>query len=1543
MNNQHDGKKIRGYEMRKAVGSGGFGTVYHAFQEILEREVAVKVINEKFVNQPQFIRQFEAEARIIARLEHLHIVTLYDYWRDPNGAYLVMRWLRGGSLRQRLKQHRFTLPEIVTLLNQISSALAFAHNQNVIHRDIKPENIMMDDQGNAFLTDFGIAVDLHSDGQISMENISFGSPEYIAPEQLVERRITPQVDIYSLGIMLFELLTHQRPFAAETAKEIVRMQLNKPIPSLKEFRPDLPGELDTIIWQATAKRPEFRYDNVMKLAVAFQNTVAAVTDLPGAYRIPNEVIEVIQKQVDSGLVSTGDISTADFGADSLAEDFKTAELGGPGATAFLDVKGEFIPTALLGSPEGMKALGMLEGTGNPYKGLRAFEEADASDFYGREDVVARLLKQFEYPNKRFMALIGPSGSGKSSVVRAGILPAFRRGAVGRSRDWFITTMVPGINPFRELSEALMRVAIRTPEYWETILRGRIEGLHLLLKQILPADGSELVIFIDQFEEVFTMGDSEKERETFLGSLWHAVNAPDSRVRVIITLRADFYDRPLYYAQFGELLRQNTEVLLPLSINELEAAILKPAERIGMVVDSHLVSTIIEDLHSQPGALPLLQYALTEIYARRQGNRLTLDEYLAIGGVSGALAQRASEIYSTLNTEDSELTRQAFLRMITINEDGTATRRRIDWKELLLGIQHPDKLNAVINAFSRYRLLTSDRDPVTRTPTLEIAHEALIAAWAQLKLWIEQNRFDLQKRQLLRLAVEEWKNSQRDRSYLASGARLAEFETLLNHPIISLNPEELSYIGSSVHQRENAARRTRIVIATLAISTIVTLFLAVLAFTSQQRAEEARAIALQERDRANAAAQVARSRELAASALSNTERHDLALLLAIEAARTAPTYEAMNSLLTSLQTDPFVERYLYGHTDWVRSIAYNSSGSMLVSGGGDGSIIRWSPLDGSPIGDPIAAHDGAISGVAVSSDDRLIASAGTDGVARLWDASDGTLVAEMQDAQAELWSVALSPDGSLMAAGAADGEILVWDVQTHALVYRIPAAHTDIIYHVAFNPAGTRLASGGGDNLVRVWDAANGEPVGEPLSGHTNWVLTLAFSPDNAVLLSSGADARVLVWNYETGAVMGELATGHRNWVRDLALSDDGQIVATASMDGTIRVWNLQSGQLIVPPLTAHTDGVWSIDFAPGDLRIASGSADQHVLLWHLVLPQRPGSLVINAGQSINAFAISEQSRRYAATGDVSGGGSSSLIVWDANANTVLHTLQQESSDQVLRIAMSPDGSLLASATTDSMITLWDVETGSVHSTISAHDGLVVSGLVFTPDNQQLISVDESGKVVRTSMTSDEQIPTTIVGSDSGVTSLAISPDGTMLAIGGRDATVTVWNLATEAMILQPTVIHEDAVITLAFNHAGTRLLSGGRDNQIVVWDLTTGQAQRETLTGHTDWILSLAVSPDDALFASAGRDNTIRLWDFDNLRPIGTPFIGHQDWVNGLYFISDRMLLASSRNGAVIEWSVDFDTWIAQACAISNRSMTSGEWQQFMTDQDYQATCEPST
>lgn len=326
----YENKKVRGYRLDVVIGAGGFGTVFHAFQEVLKREVAVKVIKDKYVNDPQFVRQFEAEARIIARLEHFNIVPLYDYWRDPSGAYLVMRWLRGGSLRSYLKQSHLEIAQIVRIINQTAAALSFAHQHNVIHRDIKPENILLDNEGNAFLTDFGIAVDLRNHDNVNIENISFGSPDYVAPEQLKDKIITPRSDIYSLGIMLYELLAGERPFVSKEPKEIMKMQLYNPVPSLRLKRPDLPPEVDTVIWQSTAKNPAHRYDNVLELAVAFQNIASRMDNVPQNYIINTQVhkrVAIRQALEDGpGNMITENIATGSLATEHFDEDMSTDRL-----------------------------------------------------------------------------------------------------------------------------------------------------------------------------------------------------------------------------------------------------------------------------------------------------------------------------------------------------------------------------------------------------------------------------------------------------------------------------------------------------------------------------------------------------------------------------------------------------------------------------------------------------------------------------------------------------------------------------------------------------------------------------------------------------------------------------------------------------------------------------------------------------------------------------------------------------------------------------------------------------------------------------------------------------------------------------------------------------------------------------------------------------------------------------------------------------------------------------------------------------------------
>ncbi|HEX2619878.1 MAG TPA: serine/threonine-protein kinase, partial [Phototrophicaceae bacterium] len=568
-------RQIKGYELREKLGEGGFGAVYRAFQLIVEREVAIKFILPDYANQPEFIRRFDTEAQLVARLEHPYIVPMFDYWRDPEGAYLVMRWIRGGSLRHQLKANGIpSLHSTARIIEQISAALSFAHRSGIVHRDMKPDNVLIDEEGNAYLTDFGIA---QVTGKVETSQVVSGTLDYISPEQLRGSPPAPGMDIYSFGVMIYELLTGEPPFLTGTPSQKMNSHLYDPLPMIRDLRPDLPPGVDKIISKATAKEADERYQDVRELSLDFQRVLS-----PDDRNLRTSTILQIE------------------------------------------------PT-------------------NPYKGLRPFDEADAADFFGREELVDQILSNLS-DDQRFLAVIGPSGSGKSSVVLAGVIPLLREGNIEGSEKWFIASMVPGSQPVHNLVAALLSVATHPPTHLIDQLRSSTDGLVWAVEGLMAGTEGDLLLVIDQFEEVFTLVSDETERQHFLQLLHRAVTADGSRLRVMITLRADFYDRPLLYEGFGALVEASTRVVLPLTAGEVERAISGPAQRVGLHVDTDLVAAMVNDVREQPGALPLLQYALTEIYERREGQALTLRGYTNSGGVLGALARRAEEVYEELSSE-----------------------------------------------------------------------------------------------------------------------------------------------------------------------------------------------------------------------------------------------------------------------------------------------------------------------------------------------------------------------------------------------------------------------------------------------------------------------------------------------------------------------------------------------------------------------------------------------------------------------------------------------------------------------------------------------------------------------------------------------------------------------------------------------------------------------------------------------------------------------------------------------------------------------------
>lgn len=702
---------VRGYELREPIGERRFGRAYRAYQPAVGREVEVVVSRPEQADDPAFIRRFEADAELVARLEHPHVVPVYDYWREPGAAYLVTPIFKGGSLADLEAGGTLDAETVVRLAADIGSALAFAHQHGVVHRALTPASIQIDEEQRAFVGDF----DLASGARPGTTGGAVPGTPYASPEQLAGRDATPRSDVYSLAVLLAEALA---------------------------------GRYDDVA------------DLVLALREPFRAVVARATSHDPSSRYPD------------------------------AEAFTRAAL---------DALAHPLPTA----PS------LVE---NPYKGLRSFDEPDAVDFFGRERVVERLLARLGDTGTRgrFVVIVGPSGAGKSSVVRAGLLPALRRGALSGSADWFIVTVAPGAHPYEELEAALLRVAVNPPATLLEQLTAGSEGIRRAVRRVLPDDRSWLLVVLDQFEELFTQT-PEPVAHAFLNALAAAVEDPQSRLRVVATLRADCYDRPLQHLAISELVRRGTEVITPMTPNELERAIDGPAERMGVHFEPGLVAEMVTEIADRPGALPLLQYSLTELFDRRDGAVISAAAYHETGGVSGALARRAETLFGALPAAAQETTRQVMLRLVTLGESGQDLRRRVQRLELTtLGDRSVD---AVLDSFAEHRLLSLDRDAVSRGPTVEIAHEALLTEWWRLHGWIDEARDDMRLQRRLAAAAQEWEAAGRDSGYLLAGPALDQTAAWAATTDLQLHPAEHSFLAASTDRRDrerlqDAERRAR---------------------------------------------------------------------------------------------------------------------------------------------------------------------------------------------------------------------------------------------------------------------------------------------------------------------------------------------------------------------------------------------------------------------------------------------------------------------------------------------------------------------------------------------------------------------------------------------------------------------------------------------------------------------------------------------------------------------------------------------------------------
>jgi len=1460
------GQVIKGYELVEFIARGGFGAVYRANQPQVNREVAVKIILPEFANRTDFIRRFETEAQVVARLEHPHIIPLYDYWRDADGAYLVMRWLRGGNLRDVLKKGVWDAFAASHLLDQVAQALYVAHINNVIHRDIKPDNILFDEHSNSYLADFGIAKD-NAVSDKTDPDVLLGSPAYLSPEQIRSEPVTPQADIYSLAIVMYEILAGEHPYQLKDPARLLFNHLNDPLPTVLERRPDLPESLDVVLQRATAKVPDDRYKTVIDFAVSFRDALAdGVSAPPPELEITN---------IDP-LATLRDQTMQDIAAPMVV---------------------------------------------NPYKGLRAFQEADSQDFYGREKLVTRLLQRMNDPDdfNHFLALVGPSGSGKSSVIKAGMIPALRNGALHNSDNWFYVEMFPGVNPFEELEAALLRIAVNPPDNMLIELMADEQGLSRIVEQLLPdSDDTELLLVIDQFEEVFTQLENDEIRDLFLNSIQAAMANRRSRLRIIITLRADFYDRPLYFPTFAEMFRQRTEVILPMSREELHRSIVSPAERVGVTMEQGLVPAILRDIAEQPGALPLLQYALTELFDRREGRILTMKAYRESGGVLGALARRADELYRHLNDDQQSAAKQLFLRMVTLGEGSEDTRRRVRQNELMT-ILDPEVLNPVINIFGQFRLLTFDRDPSTRESTVEVAHEALIQRWELLQEWLDENRENIRIQRRLTTATTDWLEANHEQSYLARGSRLTQFELWADQSDLALSEDELAFLSASIDERQRAeeeekerqrqelalqkraAQRLMYLAGVLVIAFFGAVILSGFALNQRAEAETARAtsdanaiLAQQQADIAEENATVARSLELVAGASNiQTSNPSLALLLAIEANQLDMPPAEAQSILAEVGYAPGPTQRIFGHTDEVNTVVYSPDGTQVVTGSSDTTLIVWDITTGAQIS-VLNGHESPIVSIAFSPDGTQLLTSSEKSELFVWDVETGERIFTFEDVRGQVNDALWLPNGLQVASVSSNRRIVIWDLSTGIEVIRLEG-HTDNVTSLAISPDGVTLYSASEDETINVWDLTNPQQPIRRYRGHEASITDITISSDGTQLYSASLDQTIIIWDLVNGLIMGRLR-GHEAGVLTVALNADNSRLISGSADQTLKLWNLNTGQLM-NTLYGHEDRIRDVVISPDGQQAISASSDTSIFLWDIVTGNITSSYH-PVQDTLWAVDIHPDGNRALIS---TGFPENAIFEFDLNTREMLHTMTGHEGT-VSDVLYNRDGTRALSTSSDHTIILWDVIGSQPIRQFEGHTEWVWSA-TFNADETQILSGSSDRTMILWDVETGEIIRQFAGAHENGIHTVYITQDGNRALSGSGDGTIVVWNVETGNRI-RTFELHAGSIRHITMNADETQVLSTSTDNNILLWDIETGEIV-STLRGHTGTVEKAQFIFGGQYIISGSLDKTLILWDPEIGKPIRV-FQGHEERIWDFAIADDGVnILSTSRAGHIILWRVD--------------------------------------
>jgi WD40 repeat protein len=1162
----------------------------------------------------------------------------------------------------------------------------------------------------------------------------------------------------------------------------------------------------------------------------------------------------------------------------------------------------------------------------PYPGLLAFDEADAAIYFGRDDDIRRLIERLNarraQGGAKLVAVLGASGSGKSSLLRAGVLPRLKRDR----RNWIaLPPFRPQLHPLDELAQAVA-IALGSGVDWRQwreafAAKDLTHTLADLARDLRAARGSneaQILIAVDQAEELF--GAAEKTAADKFLEVLSAMQDERLPFLVALTLRSDYLGQlqqaTALTAPFEEF------SLKPMPLERLRDIIGGPARVAGLTVDDALVSAAMNGAATDD-ALPLLAFALRELYDRfGQKKHLTLEAYSALGDdaarlspLENAVRRKADEVLSAAkpSAEDLQALKEAFVpAMVRVNAEGEYVRRPARFDAL------PAKARPLIERLAKARLLIIQKED--DATIVEVAHEALLRKWPQLRGWLDEEREFLIGKDQLEQDLRDWEEApdKEKTEALLTGLKLTRARTWLAAKSLQLSePERMFIKASAAHHDAAAAGRERLRRRILQGSMAAAL---VCALVAAGAIWEWRSAKLQE--------SIAESRELAGQSQQalSIGNLDLALRDAVASAGRSPTEESEFALRTVLQGplehlivhssgpvgvavySPDGKRFvtaggdnlarvwdvetghllatLSGHTDRILNAAYSPDGDRIVTASQDKTACVWDAESGHLLA-TLTGHTDAVDDAEFSPDGKRIVTASRDHTARVWDADSGNLLATLTGDTDAVVGATFSIDGKRILTASEDRTARLWDAETGrplaALIGRM----------AKFSPDGKRIVTGSDDDTARIWDAGTGHLIAVLLGRapgmmgmQDHGVNDVEFSQDGSRVVVANAGDIARVWDIQAGQMLALLA-GHTDMILKAAFSPDGNRVVTASYDKTARVWDVKSNNLLAT-LTGDTDTVWSAAFSADGKHVLTASADATARVWDIDLGH-PLVTLTGHTAAIQGASFSADGKRI-----VTASADKTARVWDVESGQLLATLTGH-SDEINNAAFSLDGTRIVTASEDDTARVWDAASGRLLETLSGHTSWV-NHAAFSPDEKLVVTAGRDA-TARVWDAETGHLLVILTGHAGSVNDAEFSPDGKRIVTASDDNTARVWDAASGHLLATLTG-HTFKLYTAVFSPNGSRIVTSSGDHTAAVWDSETGHLLA-TLTGHANVVEKASFSPDGMRVVTASGDNTAKVWDAETGRLL-TTLTAHTATVNDAMFSPDgkRIVTASGDNTA---------------------------------------------